>query len=32
MAKEHKHTFVCEDCGHTKYMPLQLDDKSNPDM
>ena len=23
--------FVCERCGHTKYIPLQFDDKSNPD-
>jgi len=23
--------FVCENCGHTKYMPLQHDNKSNPD-
>lgn len=31
IAREQYVLFVCQDCGHSVYMPLQFNEKSNPD-
>ncbi|MBE3093595.1 MAG: hypothetical protein IMZ52_01085 [Actinobacteria bacterium] len=31
IAKEQYATFICENCGHTKFVKQQFDERSNPD-